>query len=82
MTVKYDFDYHPSFLNECHSMFKHCPTSDSDFKRFKKAINANLDLFNHELPKKYIKVPKKGHKIKYPVLNIDIFTVKKEMGKI
>ena len=41
MTIKYDFDYHPSFLDECRAMFKHCPNFDSDFDRFKKALNAD-----------------------------------------
>ena len=80
MTIKYDFDYHPSFLDECRSMFKHCPNFDSDFDRFKKALNADLDLFNHFLPKKYIKVSRKKHDIKYPVFKFRYFYCKKGDG--
>lgn len=80
MRIDYKFDYHPSFLDECRLMFKHCPNFDSDFNRFKKAINADLELYNHKLPKKYIKVPKRGHKIYHPVFKYRRFYCKKGDG--
>ena len=78
--VKYDFDCHPKFKDECDGLFKHCPYFDSDFKRFKKAINADLEMFNHNLSKKYLKVPKRGYDIKLPLFKYRYFYCKKGNG--
>ena len=76
----YDFDYHPKFLDECSDLFKHCPNFGSDFERFKKIIRADLDIFNHNLPKKYIKVPKRKYNIKLPLFKFRNFYCKKGNG--
>jgi len=47
----------------------------------KKVLNADLDLFNHFLPKKYIKVSRKKHDIKYPVFKFRYFYCKRVMGR-
>jgi len=76
MTIEYDFDYHPLFKKECKSIFKQCPNFKSDFERFKKVINADLNINKHKLPKKYIQIPKRGHGIPFPVFKYRYFYCK------
>ncbi|MDR1820298.1 MAG: hypothetical protein LBR15_08660 [Methanobrevibacter sp.] len=78
--IKYDFDYHPKFLKECEDLFKHCPNFKSDFENFKDAINANLDMFNHNLPKKFIRVSNRGYNIKLPLFKYRYFYCKNGDG--
>jgi mRNA-degrading endonuclease RelE of RelBE toxin-antitoxin system len=80
MQIKYNFDYHPSFIKECKTLFKNCSNFTSDFERFKKVINADLDIFKQELPKKYLHVPKKGHNIKLPIFKYRYFYCKNGDG--
>jgi len=80
MTIKYNFDYHPSFKKEFKSIFKQCPNFKSDFKRFKKVINADLNINKHELPKKYIQIHKRGYKIYFPIFKYRYFYCKDGNG--
>lgn len=78
--IPYGFDYHPKFLEECKKLFKRCPEFDNDFKRFKKVINSDLEIFEHRLPKKYIPVKKHGFNIKLPLFKYRNFYCKKGNG--
>ena len=80
MTVEYNFDYHPLFCDEYKKIFKKCPSFADDFKMFKEAINADLDMFNHILPKKYKHISRLGSNVDLPVFKFRGLYCKKGDG--
>ncbi|MDR2545387.1 MAG: hypothetical protein LBD03_07625 [Methanobrevibacter sp.] len=75
---EYEFDYHPIFIKECGKVIKNCPSFEEDFKRLKNTIRADLDIYNHKLPKKYLQVPNLN--ISLPIFKFKGFYCKKGNG--